>query len=177
MILGLLILASGTIITYVTQYMTTYAENTLHVATDLAFATTVVSNGVGIVGALYGGWLADRCGRWPVMVWPQLAALLLTYPVFLWIVRHAQCLGAAGRLRLLSLIGSIPYSAFYVALAEGLPKNIRGGAFATIYAVAIAGFGGTAQLIVTWLIHVTGNALAPAWYMLLAPPSASPPWR
>jgi hypothetical protein len=23
-------------------------------------------------------------------------------------------------------------------------------------------------LIVTWLIHVTGNALAPAWYMLLA---------
>ena len=39
---------------------------------------------------------------------------------------------------------------------------------ATIYAVAIATFGGTAQLIVTWLIHVTGNALAPAWYMLLA---------
>jgi len=53
MILGLLILASGTIITYVTQYMTTYADSTLHVATDLAFATTVVSNGVGIVAALY----------------------------------------------------------------------------------------------------------------------------
>jgi hypothetical protein len=51
---------------------------------------------------------------------------------------------------------------------EGLPKHIRGGAFATIYAVAIAGFGGTAQLIVTWLIHVTGNALAPAWYLLFA---------
>src|SRR3984893_16840961 len=134
MILGLLILASGTIITYVTQYMTTYAENTLHVATDLAFATTVVSNGVGIVAALYGGWLADRAGRWPVM----------------------------------SLVGTIPYSAFYVALAEGLPKNIRGGAFATIYAVAIATFGGTAQLIVTWLIHATGNALAPAWYMMFA---------
>ena len=98
-ILGLLILASGTIITYVTQYMTTYAENTLHVATDLAFATTVVSNGVGIVGALCGGWLADRAGRWPVMVWPQLAALLLTYPVFLWIVDTRSAMGAAGRLR------------------------------------------------------------------------------
>jgi MHS family citrate/tricarballylate:H+ symporter-like MFS transporter len=34
--------------------------------------------------------------------------------------------------------------------------------------VAIASFGGTAQLIVTWLIHTTGNALAPAWYMLFA---------
>jgi len=168
MILGLLILASGTIITYVTQYMTTYAQNTLHVATDLAFATTVVSNSVSIVAALYGGWLADRAGRWPVMVWPQLAALLLTYPVFLWIVDTRSAFALLGGLGVLSLVGTIPYSAFYVALAEGLPKNIRGGAFATIYAVAIATFGGTAQLIVTWLIHATGNALAPAWYMMFA---------
>lgn len=167
-VLGLLVLASGTIITYVTQYMTTYAENTLHVATDLAFATTVVSNGLGIAGALYGGWLADRFGRWPIMVWPQLAALLLTYPVFLWVVETHSALALLGGFGLLSLVGSIPYSAFYVALTESLPKNIRGGAFATIYAVAIASFGGTAQLIVTWLIHVTGNALAPAWYMLFA---------
>jgi MHS family citrate/tricarballylate:H+ symporter-like MFS transporter len=73
-----------------------------------------------------------------------------------------------GGFGLLSLVGSIPYSAFYVALTENLPKRIRGSAFATIYAVAIASFGGTAQLVVTWLIHATGNALAPAWYMLLA---------
>jgi MFS family permease len=168
LVLGLMILASGTIITYVTDYMTTYAETTLHVAADLAFATTVVSNGVGIAAALYGGWLADRKGRWPVMVWPQLAALLLTYPVFLWIVETRSAWALLGGLGVLSFIGSIPYSAFYVALAEGLPKGIRSGAFATIYAVAIASFGGTAQVIVTWLIHVTGNALAPAWYMLLA---------
>jgi MHS family citrate/tricarballylate:H+ symporter-like MFS transporter len=167
-ILGLLILASGTIITYVTQYMTTYAQNTLHVATDLAFATTVVSNGVGIVAALYGGWLSDRAGRWPVMVWPQLAALLLTYPVFLWIVDTRSAFALLGGLGVLSLVGTVPYSAFYVALAEGLPKNIRGGTFATIYALAIATFGGTAQLVVTWLIHATGNALAPAWYMMFA---------
>ena len=167
-ILALLILASGTINTYVTQYMTTYAENTLHIAADLAFATTVVGNGLGIAAALYGGWLSDRFGRWPVMVWPQLAALLLTYPVFLWIVDSRSAMALLGGFGLLSLVGSIPYSAFYVALTENLPKRIRGSAFATIYAVAIASFGGTAQLIVTWLIHATGNALAPAWYMLFA---------
>jgi MHS family citrate/tricarballylate:H+ symporter-like MFS transporter len=167
-ILGLLILASGTIITYVTEYMTTYAENTLHMARNLAFGTTVVSNGLGIIAALYGGWLSDRAGRWPIMVWPQLAALLLTYPVFLWIVNTRSALALLGGLGILSLVGTIPYSAFYVALAESLPKNVRGRTFATLYAIAIAIFGGTAQLIVTWLIHVTGNALAPAWYMLFA---------
>ncbi len=168
LILGLLILASGTTVTYVTQYMTTYAQNTLHVASDLAFATTVVSNGMGIVAALCGGWLADRAGRWPLMVWPQLAALLLTYPVFLWVVDARSAFALLGGLGILSLVRTIPYSVFYVALAEGLPKNIRGGAFGTLYAVAIATFGGTAQLVVTWLIHATGSALAPAWYMLFA---------
>src|SRR6266702_3891369 len=100
---GLLILASGTTVTYVTQYMTTYAQNTLHVAADLAFATTVVSNGMGIVAALCGGWLADRAGRWPLMVWPQLAALLLTYPVFLWVVDARSAFALLGGLGILSL--------------------------------------------------------------------------
>jgi MFS family permease len=166
--LGLVILASGTIITYVTQYMTTYAQHTLHVGAPLAFATTVVSNGIGIAAAFLGGWLADRLGRWPIMVWPQIAALLMTYPIFLWVVESRSSMALLGGLGLLALVGSIPYSAFYVALVEGLPKNIRGGAFATIYAVAIATFGGTAQLVVAWLTEATGNALAPAWYLLLA---------
>jgi len=36
-----------------------------------------------VAGALFGGWLADRLGRKPVMIWPQLVTLLLTYPAFL----------------------------------------------------------------------------------------------
>jgi MHS family citrate/tricarballylate:H+ symporter-like MFS transporter len=167
-VLALMILASGTIATYVTQYMTTYAQNTLHVAPPLAFATSLVSNGVGIVGALLGGWLADRFGRKPVMVWPQIVALLLTYPTFLWIVQSPDALSLLGGFGILSLIGSLPFSAFYAAFTEALPQHIRGGVFATIYAVAIASFGGTAQLVVAWLIHVSGNPLAPAWYLLFA---------
>jgi MHS family proline/betaine transporter-like MFS transporter len=37
---------------------------------------------------------------------------------------------------------------------------------AVIYAVSIATFGGTTQYVVTWLIKVTGNSLAPAWYWI-----------
>jgi hypothetical protein len=44
--------------------------------------------------------------------------------------------------------------------------RIRGSVFGTIYAFSIAIFGGTAQLIVTWLTHITGNPLAPAWYLI-----------
>lgn len=167
-VLAVAILASGTISTYVTQYMTTYAKTTLHVSPSLAFTVSLVSNGLQIIGALLGGWLADRLGRRPVMIWPQLVVLVLTYPAFLWIVQEPGAWSLLFGFGILSFIGSLPFTAFYAAFTEALPQNIRGGVFATIYAVAIATFGGTAQLVVTWLLHVTGDPLAPSWYLLLA---------
>ena len=52
-----------------------------------------------------------------------------------------------------------------VVIAESLPASARASGVATIYAISIAAFGGSAQLVIASLISVTGNALAPAWYM------------
>ncbi len=45
---------------------------------------------------------------------------------------------------------------------------MRGGTISTVYALAVAIFGGTTQLLITWLIHVTGSPMAPVWYLLVA---------
>jgi MFS family permease len=164
--LATMILASGTIATYGMHYITTFAQNTLHVGTSLAFATSLVGLGLGTGGTLLGGLLADRFGRKPLMVWPQLTILVLIYPVFTWIVRSPGPASLIGGFSMLTLIGSLASSAFYATFTEALPQEIRGGVLATIYAVVIAIFGGTAQLIITWLIHLSGNALALAWYLL-----------
>jgi MFS family permease len=166
--LGLLVLAYFTINTYVQQYMTTFAQATLHMAPGPAFAVAVISNLAALVGVLCGGWLSDRIGRRPVMICPNLAALLITYPVFFWIVQTRSPLALLTGIGLLSLTASIAAGAFFAALTESLPKRIRGAAFGTLYALSIAAFGGTCQLFVTWLIHVTGNPMAPAWYLLAA---------
>ena len=53
-----------------------------------------------------------------------------------------------------------------MAIAESLRKDIRSAGLATIYATSVAVFGGTTQPMIAWLIHVTGDPLAPAWYMI-----------
>ena len=53
-----------------------------------------------------------------------------------------------------------------VALTESLRKEIRSVATATVYATAVAVFGGTTQPVVAWLGEVTHNHLAIAYYLM-----------
>ncbi len=52
-----------------------------------------------------------------------------------------------------------------VTITESLPKAVRSGAVATIYALAITVFGGSAQFIIKWLGEATGSHLTQAWYL------------
>jgi hypothetical protein len=90
--------------------------------------------------------------------------LLLILPAF-YVIAHfrtaATLLVATAVLAILSSACACP---IVVWLTESLPAAIRSSGLAVIYAVSIATFGGTTQYVVTWLIKVTGNSLAPAWY-------------
>jgi MFS family permease len=167
-VLGLVVLASGTIATYVFNYIATFAQGTLKMSATAAFAGSVVQNAVAVVAVLIGGWLSDRIGRRPVMIVPRLAVLVLLIPVFQWVVDSRSALALIVGPSLVSAIGGISGGAFYAALSESLPKRVRGSAFATVYAFSIAIFGGSTQLVITWLMHVSGSPMAPAYYLLVA---------
>jgi hypothetical protein len=102
------------------------------------------------------------------MLIPRFSALVGVYPIFLLIVYQRSTIALLVGTALLSVLLNISSGAFYVAFAETLPKKVRGVIFATVYATSIAVFGGTTQPLIAWLIHVTGNPLAPSWYLLFA---------
>ena len=114
---------------------------------------------------VFAGWLSDRYGRRPVNIWGNLLFLLLIYPTFAWIAAsHSEFAFITGMIYLNAITG-ISAASFYAGLAESLPQSIRGTGFGMTYSLAIAVFGGTTQLVVTWLLHVTKNPVAPAWYL------------
>jgi hypothetical protein len=94
--------------------------------------------------------------------------LVSILPAF-YVISHygitATLLGATAVLASLLNLSSCPV---IIWLTESFPVGIRSGSVAIIYAFSIALFGGTTQFTLTWLIKVTGNPLAPAWYWTAA---------
>ena len=164
---GLAILAGGTVATYVLNYMTTFARTTLHMGSSQSFSATLVNGAFGVAASLAGGWLSDRFGRRRLMIVPRTLFLIAVYPIFMLIVYQHSTTALLFGTAMLSILLNISSGAFYVAFGESLPKRVRGGIFATVYATSIAVFGGTTQPVIAWAIHATGNPLAPAWYLAL----------
>jgi MFS family permease len=163
---GLLIISGATISNYTLDYLTTYAQATLHMPVPTAFAATVILGLIGVVGDLASGLLADRFGPKRVLILPWLILISSAIPVFhvLNQLRTASALlTATAVLTVFHILGSSP-ATIHFALA--LPARSRAGGIGIVYAMAIALFGGTTQIIETLLIRWTGNPVAPAWYMM-----------
>jgi MFS family permease len=166
-VLAVLLVLGGTVSTYVSNYMTTYAISTLHLPSSTALTATVVGGVALFVGALTGGWLADRYGRRATMLWPRLLLTLTAWPLFLLLARQPS----AGTLYLattvLTVLTAIGSAASLVVIPELLPKAIRATGLSIAYAIGVSLFGGSTQFIITWLLKVTDDPTSPAWYVTL----------
>jgi MFS family permease len=164
----MLILGAGTISNYTLDYLTTYAQDTLHMEVRSAFAATVVLGLVSALSDLGTGLLVDRYGPKRVLMGPWIVLILLAVPTFYMLntLRSSGALfGATAILTVLHIFGS---SAAILLFIQALPARARAGSLSLVYALAIAIFGGSTQLVEKLLIRWTANPVAPGWYMVCA---------
>jgi len=163
---GLGLIAAGTVSTYVFSFMTTYAQATLHMGLQTGLMIAVTNGTVGFFASLAGGALSDRFGRRVLLIWPRILFIAAIVPTFMLVVRIHEPVALLGLMAGLSVIGNLSGVPAIIIITESLRKDVRGVGLATIYATAVAVFGGTTQPIVAWLDQVTGNPLAIAWYLM-----------
>ena len=164
MLLGLAVLGGATVGVYVLLFIPTYAMQILHMPAQSTFGATMV---VGLAGTVLGplaGLASDIHGRKPVMIGLALATLVLVVPCFLLLDHFRTATALLAVAFVLAACHASGGAVAIMAIPEALPPAVRSGANATVYALAIAVFGGTAQFNIAWLVHHTGDNLAPAYY-------------
>ncbi|MBJ2268541.1 MFS transporter [Pseudomonas sp. MF6772] len=168
LVLGLLILSGSTITQYFLNYMTTFALTELKLPTSISMLSTLVAGAAMAVCAVAGGMLCDRFGRRVILMTPRVVLLLILFPALQLMTEHPSPSTFLLTLALLSGLHGMSGAALIVLLVESFPKSVRSTGFSIVYAFGVAAFGGTAQIIITWLIGTTGDPMSPVWYLLIA---------
>ncbi|MBM7345040.1 MFS transporter [Pantoea coffeiphila] len=112
------------------------------------------------------GKLSDIYGRKPVWIFGCTGFILLSVPCF-YALGSNNMLLVFGGLLLLGLLLTCFLSTVASTLPALFPTAVRYSGLAIAYNLSTSAFGGTAPLLSSWLVNITSNPIAPAWYLTL----------
>jgi MHS family citrate/tricarballylate:H+ symporter-like MFS transporter len=165
MVLAPLLIAAVTIYIWGLDYITTYAQDSLHMTPAVSFGATVVLGVCALVADPVSGFLSDRIGRKPVMLGAVGILLLALVPAYMAMTELRSVPIVYGASAILAFLQAFLTAPALIAVTESLPKVVRAGALALAYAVPASIAGASTQFAIKGLTDLTGSPLAPAWYM------------
>ncbi len=113
------------------------------------------------------GWLSDRIGRKPVLLFATIFGLVGALPLF-WLMHHDNAwLVLLGQFGFVVAIGAF-LGTQPTVMVEATPPEVRCTAIALGYNITLGVIGGLSPLAATWLVQRTGDSLSPAWLLMAA---------
>lgn len=113
------------------------------------------------------GWLSDRIGRKPVLLFATVFGLVGALPLF-WLMHHDNAwLVLLGQFGFVVAIGAF-LGTQPTVMVEATPPEVRCTAIALGYNITLGVIGGLSPLAATWLVQRTGDSLSPAWLLMAA---------
>ena len=148
-------------------YVVSWIQTADGIAPAHALAINTLSMMALLPVLLASGWLSDRFGRKPVLIFATSLTIVVALPLF-WAMYHPSpaliLFGQIGFGVLIGLFGGTQPA----VMVEASPARIRCTAVALGYNTALAVFGGLSPLAATWLVARTADELAPAYLIMAA---------
>ncbi len=146
-------------------YMATHLSEVIGFDKSTALTINTINLVVVSCFTVLSAWLSDRIGRKPVLAMAAFMFVVGTIPL-LTVVNGAQDATTAlvAQMFLAIAVGGY-FGPLPALMVEAYPTSIRFSAVAITTNISGPLFGGTAPMIVTYLIDVTGSNLVPAYYL------------
>ncbi len=149
-------------------FLPQFAAGTLKIDMSHALYSAVFANVIYLVLTPVVGGLSDKVGRKVMMFACSALSFVLAYPLFLLLVSVPTIWGLLVVQAIAAAILTLYTGVISTILSEMFPTNVRYTALSTSYGFAVAIFGGFAPAIATYLQHLTGDPMSPAYYVMAA---------
>ena len=151
---------------YLILYIPTYAVKQLGLPQSTGFIATLVGAVIlTVVSPLAGHW-SDKIGRTRPMLAMTLVFLVTAYPIFYAMVAYPSLGSAILAAGWLSLVKAGYSGVLPSLLAELFPTETRAVGMSLSYSISVTIFGGFAPFFAASLIALTGDPLAPSFYLM-----------
>jgi MHS family citrate/tricarballylate:H+ symporter-like MFS transporter len=166
---GMLMVAMTTTTFYlITVYTPTFGRAVLHLSTADSLVVTFLVGVSNFIWLPIGGAISDRIGRRPLLLLISALAILTSYPALEWLAHAPSFLRMLTVLLYFSFFFGVYNGAMVAALTEVMPVEVRVAGFSLAYSLATAVFGGFTPAVSTFLIEMTGDKAAPAFWLIFA---------
>jgi len=166
---GMLMVAMTTTTFYlITVYTPTFGRAVLHLSTADSLVVTLLVGVSNFIWLPIGGAISDRIGRRPLLLLISALAILTSYPALEWLAHAPSFLRMLTVLLYFSFFFGVYNGAMVAALTEVMPVEVRVAGFSLAYSLATAVFGGFTPAVSTFLIEMTGDKAAPAFWLIFA---------
>ena len=151
----------------VLTYMPSHLSDVLGYGNTKGLLLILIVMFIMIPIVLVMGHFGDRIGNKRVIITSLIGIVVLSIPAFMLIETGSNLLVFFGL-----LIIAVLLSALQGTMPSQLPSlfftEVRYSGLSITYNVSASLFGGTAPLLIAWLINITATTFAPAFYLMFA---------
>jgi MHS family proline/betaine transporter-like MFS transporter len=147
-------------------YMPSYLDENVGISDRVSTPITAIVLIIMIPLALSFGKLADKFGNKKVISFGLIMGIIISTIAFT-LLNVGSMIALFIGLLLIGIVLSVYEGTMPGTLPALFHTNVRYRTIAWTFNIAISIFGGTTPLVASWLVHITGNNLAPAFYLML----------